>query len=117
MYGQPGWLPNLGEASTCPYNINMVVGVCQINLVIPGVHSLKEKRHVLKSLTTRVKGNFNVSVAEVGDNDTWQSAIIGIAVIGNDGGFVNSTLDNVIDYIEKIQSVGIVSQEIEIMNY
>ena len=95
----------------------MVVGVCHIILSIPGAHSLKDKRHVLKSLMARVKGSFNASVAEVGQNDVWQSAVIGIAVVGNDRGFVNSSLDNIIDFIEEIRAVEIVSHEIEIMNY
>lgn len=97
--------------------LEMVVGVCHINLSIPGAHSLKEKRHALKSLTTRVRGSFNASVAEVGDNDVWQSGVIGIAVVGNEKGFVNSVLDNIIDFIEGLKSVEIVSYEIEIMNY
>lgn len=65
----------------------------------------------------RVRGSFNASVAEVGQNDLWQSAVIGIAVAGNDRGFVNSTLDNIIDFIERLRTVDIVSHEIEIMNY
>lgn len=65
----------------------------------------------------RVRGSFNASVAEVGQNDLWQSAVIGIAVVGNDRGFVNSTLDNIIDFIEGLRTVDIVSHEIEIMNY
>ena len=95
----------------------MVVGVCQLNLAIPGVHSLKDKRQVLKSLMSRVKGSFNASVAEVGQNDVWQSSIVGIAVVGNDRGFVNSSLDSIIDFIEEIRTVEIVSHEMEIMNY
>jgi len=95
----------------------MIVGICQLNLSIPGAHSLKDKRQVLKSLMARVMGSFNASVAEVGQNDLWQSAAIGIAVVGNDRGFVNSTLDNIIDFIEEIRAVEIVSHEIEIMNY
>lgn len=95
----------------------MVVGVCHINLSIPGSHSLKDKRQVVKSLMARVKGSFNASVAEVGQNDVWQSAVIGIAVVGNDRSFVNSILDNIIDFIEEIRTVEIVSHEMEIMNY
>lgn len=95
----------------------MVVGICHITLSIPGSHSLKDKRQVLKSLMARVKGSFNASVAEVGQNDVWQSAVIGIAVVGNDRSFVNSILDNIIDFIEEIRTVEIISHEIEIMNY
>ena len=95
----------------------MVVGVCQLKLNIPGAHSLKDKRQVLKSLMARVKGKFNVSVAEVGHNDVWQSALIGIAVLGNERDFVNSVLDHIVDFIEGLRTVEVLSCEIEIMNY
>ena len=58
-----------------------------------------------------------MSVAEVGDNEVWQSSVIGIAVVGNARGFVNSVLDKIIDFIEGLKSVEIMSHEIEIMNY
>jgi uncharacterized protein YlxP (DUF503 family) len=95
----------------------MVVGVCHINLSIPGSHSLKDKRQVLKSLIARVKSKFNASVAEVGQSDVWQSASVGITVVGNERRFVNSVLDKIVDFVEEIGTVEIVSQEIEILNY
>ncbi len=50
----------------------------------PEVHSLKEKRQIVKSLIERVKAKFNASVAEVGHNDLWQRGTIGVAMVAND---------------------------------
>ncbi|MEK7774061.1 MAG: DUF503 domain-containing protein, partial [Deltaproteobacteria bacterium] len=56
----------------------MVVGICRISLVIHGNASLKGKRQVLKSIIEKVRNRFNVSIAEVGDNDLWQRAELGV---------------------------------------
>jgi len=58
----------------------MVVGVCRVILNINEAFSLKEKRQVVKSIVERVKSRFNASVAEVGFNDKWKNAIIGISL-------------------------------------
>jgi uncharacterized protein YlxP (DUF503 family) len=55
----------------------MNVGVCKIRLHLPENTSLKEKRRVLKSITTQLKNRFNISVAEVDDHDLWQKAVLG----------------------------------------
>lgn len=94
----------------------MVVGVCQLRLVFHDVFSLKEKRAVLKRITARVRNKFQVSIAEVGENDLWQNSSIGFCMIGNDRAFVNSVLDKVIDFIENLYLAEIVDQNIEIMN-
>ena len=52
----------------------MIVGLCTVELFIPDGHSLKDKRRVLQSVKTRVRDKFNVSVAEVGEQDLWQKA-------------------------------------------
>jgi len=83
----------------------MVVGVIQVDLSIPAADSLKGKRMVLRSLKDRIRNNFNVSVAEIADNDQWTSATIGIATICNDGRFANQVLSKVVDFIEKSRDV------------
>jgi uncharacterized protein YlxP (DUF503 family) len=93
----------------------MVIGICQLDLRIPGNHSLKEKRHVLRKLIDRVRNRFNVAISEVGDNDLWQRAQIGICTVGNDRRYINSGLDKVIDFIEKMNLVEIVDTEMEIL--
>ncbi len=93
----------------------MVIGICQLDLRIPENHSLKGKRHVLRKMIDRVRHRFNVAISEVGDNDLWQRTQIGICVLGNDRRHVNSNLDKVIDFIEKMNLVEMLGTEIEIL--
>ena len=79
----------------------MHIGVCTIRLRIPENGSLKDKRRVLKSITTRVRNKFNVSIAEVGDNDTWQIATLGITCVSNDKRHANEIISKVADYISE----------------
>jgi len=65
----------------------MVIAVCTIYLRIPANHSLKGKRQVLKSLMARVRNEFNVSIAEVEQQDAWQSATLGVACVSPDPGY------------------------------
>ncbi len=93
----------------------MVVGVLKVDLHIPGNNSLKGKRQVLRSLKDRMKGRFNVSVAEVAEEDLWQRAILGIAVVSNDRSHANQVLSKVVDLIESSASVEVVDYEIELL--
>ena len=95
---------------------SMVVGVCQLRLFIHNVFSLKEKRSILKRIITRVHNKFMVSIAEVGDNDIRQSALIGFCMVGNDRSFVNACLDTIIDFIDELYLAEIVDQKIEIIS-
>jgi len=95
----------------------MVVGVCHLDLLLTESSSLKAKRRILKRVIDRVKNKFNVSIAEVGKNDLWQSAQIGFCIVGNDRRFINSSLDKVIFFIEELNSADIVDSEIELLNY
>src|SRR3954468_14812919 len=71
----------------------MVVGVLRLTLYVQGASSLKDKRQVVRKVVDRLRSRFNVAVAEVGDNDVWQRAVIGIAAVANDRSFVNEVLD------------------------
>ncbi len=77
----------------------MNVGVCKINLRLPENSSLKGKRQVLKSITTRVRNKFNVSVAEIDNHDRWQLATVGICCVSNDNRFTNEVLSKVMDFV------------------
>ncbi|HEX9074889.1 MAG TPA: DUF503 domain-containing protein [Anaerolineae bacterium] len=79
----------------------MVVGVCTLELDIPASHSLKDKRHVVKSVTARVRRDFNVSVAEVDDLDAWQHAVLGIVCVSSDAAYAQGLLEKVVDNIER----------------
>ena len=78
----------------------MVIGSCTIELRIPGNGSLKGKRRVLKSIISRVSREFNVSIAEVGDQDLWQSAILGVACVSNGADHVLRFLVRVVEWNE-----------------
>lgn len=77
----------------------MNIGVLRISLRIPENSSLKGKRQVIKSIMSRVQNRFNVSVAEVGDNEVWQLATIGVSCVSNDGRFNNQVLSQVVDFV------------------
>ena len=79
----------------------MHVATCQIKLVLAGVRSLKEKRRILKSISARISNEFNVAIAEVGLNDVWQSALLGVASVGNDARLLHRVMENVVDWIER----------------
>ena len=89
----------------------MHIGVCKIELRLPENISLKGKRRVVKSITTRVKGKFNVSVAEVDDQNLWQLATLGICCVSNNKRFVNEVLSKVVDFINNGRF------EVERLNY
>jgi len=95
----------------------MVVGVCHLDLLIRENNSLKGKRRILKKIIERVKNKFNVSIAEVGNYDLWQSSQVGFCVVGNDKRFINSSLDKIILFIEDLNSAEIVKSEIELLNF
>ncbi|MGI6162312.1 MAG: DUF503 domain-containing protein [Bacillota bacterium] len=61
----------------------MVVGQCLVDIRLFGVGSLKDKRRVIKSLISKLKNKFGVSCAEVGANDTWGRALLGMAFVTN----------------------------------
>ena len=94
----------------------MVVGVCRLRLALHGVFSLKEKRGSIKRITARVRNSFPVSIAEVAENDQLRSAAIGFSVVGNDGAYVNSVLDKVLDFIEDLCLAEIIDQHIELIS-
>lgn len=78
----------------------MRIGTLEIWLYIPWVHSLKEKRMVVKSLCAKLRNQFNVSVAEVEEQDTHQTAVFGIACVADDTRQIDSILDNILSFIE-----------------
>jgi len=91
-------------------------GVCRVKLRFPENQSLKGKRQVLNSIITRLRNKYNVSVAEVADNDLWQVATLGIAVVSNDERFSNEALSRIINSINAGRfDVEILDYEIELL--
>jgi uncharacterized protein YlxP (DUF503 family) len=75
------------------------VGVLLLKFRLPENASLKGKRRVIKSVIARVQNNFKVAAAEVGDNDLWQLATVGVSTIGNDSRQINEVLSKVMDFV------------------
>jgi uncharacterized protein YlxP (DUF503 family) len=97
----------------------MVVGVLRLTLHLPSPGSLKSKRHLVRSAIDRVKAKFNVSIAEVAENDLWQKSVIGVAAVGNDRAFVGETLDRVGDFIGSMHGgqILITARDVEIQGF
>ena len=93
----------------------MVVGVRIIEVFIIDSRSLKEKRGILRRIIHRAKNKFNISIAEIGDQNSWKRGRIGFAVVGNERNFVNSMMDNILSFIEDLQLVEVVSSKMEII--
>jgi len=76
------------------------IGILRIRLRLQQNASLKDKRQVVKSITARMKNRFNVSVAEVADNDKWQLATVGISCVSNDGRYTDEVLAKVKSFVD-----------------
>ncbi len=79
----------------------MVVGILRLTLHLPDSGSLKSKRHVISGLLRRVRQQFQVSAAEVGDRDRWQLAELGIACVSADGSHADEVLAHVLTFVER----------------
>jgi uncharacterized protein len=77
----------------------MLVGVVTAQLHLPGVGSLKEKRHIIKSVIGRLQSRFNVSISEVEHQDSHTSAVLGLAVVSNERAFVDQQLDAILTFM------------------
>lgn len=96
----------------------MKVGVCRVRLRLPENHSLKGKRHVVKSVIERVKNKYNVSIAEVDEQDAWQVISLGISCVSESAPHANEVLSKVVDFIEKSRfDVEMLDYDLEIIGF
>jgi uncharacterized protein len=79
----------------------MIIGACRFDLILPENHSLKGKRSVVKSICAQVRRKFNVSIAEVEAQDSWQVAVLGFSVVSSDGRHVDRMMSSVVDFIDE----------------
>lgn len=93
----------------------MTVGLLTAEIGIEEANSLKDKRQVLRSLIAHLRNTFNVSVAEVADQDVWRRATIGIAVVATDVRYATEVLDKVVDHIERDPRADLGHYEIEML--
>ena len=94
----------------------MVIGTLKIELHLQDNRSLKGKRKVVKRIVGKVKHRFNMAIAEVGSNDKWQKIELGISTVGNDRRHIDSSLANVLSFIESLYLAEIVDARTEIFN-
>lgn len=94
----------------------MIIGTCLIELHIEGNDSLKGKRGILKPLLARLHKEFNISVAEVDQQDSWQEAAVGLACVANEPAHVEQVLQNAVKWIEDNRpDLQVVDWQIEIL--
>jgi uncharacterized protein YlxP (DUF503 family) len=97
----------------------MFVGILRLTLHLPAPGSLKSKRHLVRSAIDRVKAKFNVSIAEVAENDLWQRSVVGVSAVGNDAAFVHEILDKVADFVGSMHGgqIMITGRDVEVDSY
>jgi uncharacterized protein YlxP (DUF503 family) len=78
----------------------VIIGVRSFELHLAGAHSLKDKRSVIKSVKDRLHNEFNVSVAETGRHDAWQSAELTVCLVSTDRRHAEAVLEAVDRFVE-----------------
>jgi uncharacterized protein YlxP (DUF503 family) len=94
----------------------MIVGACVVELHIEGSQSLKAKRGVVRSIMRRVRNRFDLAVSEVGGQDTWQYAALGLAAVGSDDTRVRAVLERAGDFIEELALAQVLRTDIEVLD-
>lgn len=89
----------------------MILGLLRLELYLPNANSLKEKRHVVKSIMGKVENKYNVSISEVGNHDLWQRVTIGIAHVSETGEQTRKVLDHIDRFIESLDKAIISERE------
>lgn len=93
----------------------MIVGAALIEMRVHGSQSLKAKRGVVRSIVSRVRNRFNLAVAEVGGQGTWQSVQLGFSAAGSDTTVVRSELRKAIEFVEGLGLAEVLDSDIEIL--
>jgi uncharacterized protein YlxP (DUF503 family) len=94
----------------------MIIGAAVVELHVHGSQSLKQKRGVVRSIIQRVRNRFNLSVAEVGGQDTWQCATLGLSTVGSEAPLLRQALERAVSFIEDLHLAEVVGAEIEILD-
>ena len=95
----------------------MHIGACKVRLRLPENETLKGKRQTLKSVTSRVKGRYNVSIAEVDDHDLWQLVTLGISCVSTSPQHANEVISMVVDFLEQSRlDAEMLDYEVEIIH-
>lgn len=93
----------------------MIVGVAVVEIHVESSQSLKAKRGVVRSLASRLRNRFNVSVGEVGGQGTWQRATLGLSMTGCDEVGIRRALERAVDFVEETHLAQVLASEVEIL--
>ncbi len=91
----------------------MIVGIMQVELMIPQAVSLKDKRRVVRSVKDRIANEFNVSVAEVGGLDRYKQAILGISMVSTETKHIQQCFDKLIGKLQMVRDAFLVDYKID----
>ena len=94
----------------------MIVGAAIVEIRVPDSRSLKTKRGVVRSISQRTRNRFNLSIAEVGGEDTWQRAGLGLSASGSDRTRVRAVLERAIEFIENLHLAEVVNADVELVD-
>ena len=86
---------------------------CKLELYLPTVRSLKEKRSIIKSLQKKLQNKFNIAIAEIDKNDIWKNTVLGVVSISNNSSNLESMISNIIDFIDDFYEAQISNYTIE----
>jgi uncharacterized protein YlxP (DUF503 family) len=93
----------------------MPVGLLTLELHLPEAHSLKDKRQVLRSLKDRLRGHFNVAVAELDFQDIWNHSVVGVVTLSNAEQHVEESLQLVLSEADKILGPLLISHDVDFL--
>jgi uncharacterized protein len=93
----------------------MPVGLLTLELHLSEAHSLKDKRQVLRSLKERLRANFNVAVAELDFEDTWQRSVVGVVTLSNEDRHVEEMLQKVLAEADRILGPLLISHAVDLL--
>jgi len=94
----------------------MIVGAAVVEFQVHGSQSLKAKRGVVRSIAQRVRNRFNLSVAEVGGQDTWQIAVLGFSTVGSDRRKVREVLEQALTFVEELHLAEVMNSDVELID-
>ncbi len=91
----------------------MIVGILEVSIHIPESHSLKEKRHVIRSIKDRIRSKFNVSLAETDGQDTWQLCVLAAVMVATSHVAIEKEFQSILRVIEANPSIMVSDQWID----
>ena len=109
------WAPSRRPFAGPFAGTTMPIGLLTLEIYIPEAHSLKDKRQVLRSLKDRLRGKFNVAVAELEGQDSWQRSVVGVVSLSNNNSHLEQSLRNVLEDSERLLGRDLIGHELEVL--